>query len=244
MLGLSKDSYEKVLEFLDEAPSVATDFRLNTLYTFEKVFGYQLSNFWLFSDANHLTNPVTLNISQKAIKEYLSHFFQNDILNPQIIQPTHSKQNVLSVLDVVSTQVYEKSYFYNDFMLKHGYYHEIAVYLKDDDNLLGILAFIRGKGEPPFDTQDIMCLEILARHLTEKLKEYLHFYGNPFSLLTLREQEILTLVEQGCTNAEIAKHFYISVNTVKKHVQSLYRKLNVNNRTSLIYKINHFPTKV
>jgi len=40
----------------------------------------------------------------------------------------------------------------------------------------------------------------------------------------------LRLLAAGNSNAEIARELVVSVNTVRTQVQSIYRKLNVNNR--------------
>jgi len=51
------------------------------------------------------------------------------------------------------------------------------------------------------------------------------------SLLTPREREVLQLIAQGMSNAEIAAALFISVHTVKNHVSNIYRKLGDNDRT-------------
>jgi two-component system, NarL family, response regulator LiaR len=48
--------------------------------------------------------------------------------------------------------------------------------------------------------------------------------------LTERESEILALLPTGMTNEQIAQHLYVSVNTVKTQLRSLYAKLDVRNR--------------
>lgn len=55
-------------------------------------------------------------------------------------------------------------------------------------------------------------------------------------MLTKREGEVLRLVAQGLTNAEIASVLHISFHTAKAHVASVLRKLNVKNRQLAIYK--------
>lgn len=56
--------------------------------------------------------------------------------------------------------------------------------------------------------------------------------------LTPREQEILDLVIKGLSNQEIANELFITVATTKSHIQNIFKKLDVTNRTSLCYKIN------
>lgn len=49
--------------------------------------------------------------------------------------------------------------------------------------------------------------------------------------LTSREKEILGLISQGFSNADIADKLVISEKTVRNHVSNIYRKLQVNDRT-------------
>jgi DNA-binding NarL/FixJ family response regulator len=49
--------------------------------------------------------------------------------------------------------------------------------------------------------------------------------------LTRRELEILRLVAEGLSNAELARMLWVTEQTVKFHLSNIYRKLNVSNRT-------------
>jgi len=51
--------------------------------------------------------------------------------------------------------------------------------------------------------------------------------------LSPREAEIVDLVMRGYSNREIEKRLFISLETVKKHVSNVYRKLGVKNRVQL-----------
>lgn len=57
---------------------------------------------------------------------------------------------------------------------------------------------------------------------------------SPDDALTAREREVLALIGEGKTNAEIAKALSISQKTVDKHRASLMRKLGVTSRAGLI----------
>jgi len=56
-------------------------------------------------------------------------------------------------------------------------------------------------------------------------------YREQLDALTAREEEILKLLATGDSNREIAKRLFISEQTVKNHVASIFRKLQVNDRT-------------
>lgn len=54
--------------------------------------------------------------------------------------------------------------------------------------------------------------------------------------LTNREHEILKLITNGKSNAEIADKLFLSVSTVKTHVSNLYSKMNVKSRAQAVAK--------
>jgi LuxR family maltose regulon positive regulatory protein len=52
--------------------------------------------------------------------------------------------------------------------------------------------------------------------------------------LSEREIEVLRLMARGLTNPEIAKHLYLSPNTLKAHAQNIYQKLDVHSRVQAV----------
>ena len=55
-------------------------------------------------------------------------------------------------------------------------------------------------------------------------------------ILTTRECDILKGIAQGLTNKQIGELLFVSENTVKKHINNIYFKLDVNRRTQAIAK--------
>ena len=55
-----------------------------------------------------------------------------------------------------------------------------------------------------------------------------------FNSLTDREKDVLLLVTQGKSNKEIAQELVVSVVTVKGYIYSIFKKLNVKNRTQAV----------
>jgi DNA-binding NarL/FixJ family response regulator len=53
---------------------------------------------------------------------------------------------------------------------------------------------------------------------------------NRFDQLSIRQQEVLHLLSVGLMYKEIADHLNVSINGVRKHLQSIYKKLHVRSR--------------
>jgi DNA-binding CsgD family transcriptional regulator len=105
------------------------------------------------------------------------------------------------------------------------------------------------RGSPRFSERDRTMLELLSPHLAqgyenarlrgrlaalepvlapvERLAEPLGSLG-----LTCREAQVLALVAEGATNVDIAAHLGIRPGTVKKHLERIFHRLGVENRTA------------
>jgi DNA-binding NarL/FixJ family response regulator len=58
--------------------------------------------------------------------------------------------------------------------------------------------------------------------------------------LTDRESEILALITQGLSNADVAAHTYLSPNTVKSYIRSAYAKIGATSRTqAVLWGVEH-----
>ena len=52
--------------------------------------------------------------------------------------------------------------------------------------------------------------------------------------LTAREAEVLALITQGLTNAEIVERTGLSINSIKSYIRSCYRKIDVTSRSRAV----------
>lgn len=60
-----------------------------------------------------------------------------------------------------------------------------------------------------------------------------HQYG-----LSEREQEVLSLVNKGMSNRQVANELFISENTVKRHMSNIFKKTGTQNRHEVILKLS------
>ncbi|MBM3855305.1 MAG: response regulator transcription factor [Verrucomicrobia bacterium] len=80
---------------------------------------------------------------------------------------------------------------------------------------------------------------ILSCHIARKVVQYFNQAGPSPEVsenLTPREREILDLLVAGCFFKEIADRLGISGETVRTHVNHVYRKLHVRSRTEAVVK--------
>ena len=81
-------------------------------------------------------------------------------------------------------------------------------------------------------------LEVMVKQLIGDLGPQRKFNNVTSTLsdvsLTKREKMIVNLIAQGAKNVEVAEQLHISINTVKTHVYSIFRKTNCRNRVELI----------
>jgi LuxR family maltose regulon positive regulatory protein len=82
------------------------------------------------------------------------------------------------------------------------------------------------------DVLSKLTLDVIEKDDRESSK----FIQVPGDNLTKREREIITLISRHLQNKEIANKLFISAQTVKKHTNRIYQKLNVHNRRDAIAK--------
>lgn len=96
-----------------------------------------------------------------------------------------------------------------------------------------VIAFLQNHNSKRVSTD---YLHRLAAALATVQVERQHGYNEPFgtSSLTLREREVVSRVQHGMTNKEIASDLKIGLETVKWHLKTVFKKLKVRNRTEVV----------
>lgn len=102
------------------------------------------------------------------------------------------------------------------------------------DPMLLLYAFISATVIFYFYKKDPLKLSGSQVAAEDAVKVIVRRYG-----LTGREAEILTLINMGKSNMQIAAELSISENTVKRHVNSIFKKTETQSRHEIIFKISN-----
>ena len=103
--------------------------------------------------------------------------------------------------------------------------HLILVFAENAKELLPILENGKFQIEPDFLSELIE----VCRHSLRPINK-----NSSPSILSKREIDIMEHLREGANISDIAENLYISQNTVKRHLQNIYRKLDVHNKTLAI----------
>lgn len=79
----------------------------------------------------------------------------------------------------------------------------------------------------------------MSAMIARKVVEYFQVQTNVLKILTFKENELLNLLGEGLLYKEIAIKMNIVLDTVKKHASTIYKKLQVSNKTEAINKLRN-----
>ncbi|WP_342575900.1 LuxR C-terminal-related transcriptional regulator [Solibacillus sp. FSL K6-1781] len=227
--------YENVLKTVFQLSNIdiqqsREDFKLNVLEIFRDILCYHHSVFWEVAEGELNETPTVLNIEQYTVQDYLTTYKYYDPLHPANMQ----NQPTIQLIHQHDNISLKKKNYYQDYFLKHTYFKdEMVMYLKDGHNSLAAIGFLRNKDEENFHLKDALKLSYVRKALENVYLLWENAQPTRLNHITMREEELLNYICKGYKNHEIAKLLFVSENTIKKHLQNLYRKCQVSNRTQL-----------
>lgn len=171
-----------------------------------------------------------------ADKAHWEHYW--DCLPCSYPDRTGDVRSVLTIADFYSVRQWHSTGMYSEVYRTLDIEHELQLSLPAAGGLVGSadrtvrLYLFRGPG-PDFGERDRALLTLLRPHLQQAyLDAERHHHGTP--QLTARQWELLRLVAAGHTNAQIARRAGVTEGTVRKHLENIYRRLNVASRTAAV----------
>ena len=150
----------------------------------------------------------------------------------------------VKISDFLSRERFHRLGLYAEFFRHLPVEHQLAVSLPSPDTRVVGIALNRSSGD--FTEADRDLIGVLRAPLTTALaraegrrrarRALTVSAGSQRADLTGRELQILELVALGRTNSSIAHTLEVSPRTVAKHLEHIYRKLDVSSRAAAVYR--------
>lgn len=185
---------------------------------------YGASYVWS-SDSRTSHDGVAINIDDSAIRKHDLEFQFIDPITPLL----SAKTNPTRVCDVMPHTLLSSTRYYQEFLKPNGLFHGINVFFTRNHINVGDLRIWRSEKRPAFSFRDGQILSVLQPYFCQALPQP----SNKTSLLTGREQEVVSLVSKGLSDKEVARLLDIGFTTVRSHLTQALRKLECVNRTEL-----------
>lgn len=215
------------------------DMRTNLLEQLTMILNFDSADFFLANEDGKkgLINPVTYNCEVDSAAQYDDLDYSRGIMYG-------GKSMVYRETDIISDEKRIKSEYYKNVYKPNNWHYSIQMILAREKQFLGVITLYRTIGKENFQYDDVFLLDMLKDHLSFRIyNEKAKVENVQFKLsisdavnkyqLTKREEVILRLLLKGLDNDAICEELVISVNTLKKHVLNIYRKLGINNRVQM-----------
>jgi DNA-binding CsgD family transcriptional regulator len=219
------------------------EMRIRLLEQLKMLIDYDSADFYMSQDdeKKQLCEPVMYNCTadMSAIYENLDH-------TRQILYS--GKSLIYRETDIISDDALKQTDYYQKVFLPNNWHYSLQMIVAREGKLQGVLTFYRNIGKQDFAHDDIFILDLLTEHLAYRL--WRQRKGDVRSMdklsvtqaaekyeLTRQEHNILRRLMEGKDNAAICDDLSISINTLKKHILNIYRKLGIKNRVQLFKMI-------
>jgi DNA-binding CsgD family transcriptional regulator len=154
-----------------------------------------------------------------------------------------------STSDLLTQREYRRLPIYADYFRDRGVEDQLVAVVKARDLRTVLVVFSRSRRG--FGDRDRTVLAMLLPHLRNAVRHRRRLAAltssvarrptplgtDMWSRLTERERDIVTCLASGGTDQKIARSLAISPRTVGKHLENVYRKVNVSGRVALVAQL-------
>ncbi|MDD5944489.1 MAG: helix-turn-helix transcriptional regulator [Clostridia bacterium] len=223
--------------YSDEEPE---KMRRAFLENIKPVLNFDSADFYVPAFDNEPSSVICYNCDGDTIDLYEKYRDENGIMYG-------SRAMVYRDTDMIKQDRTEMLY-YRDIYNKEGWDYSLHMTFGRNGDFLGAATFYRYKGKEDFDSNDIFVLDMLREHLSLRLQKDRDYEVNVHDKMTVaeasekygltkQEHMVLGLLMDGTENTVICEKLSISINTLKKHILNIYRKLGIKNRVQMFKMI-------
>ncbi|MCI5648818.1 MAG: helix-turn-helix transcriptional regulator [Fusicatenibacter sp.] len=197
-----------------------------------------------YEDEVHLTSPICCPDYFTEAEETYIRLSDKDYL----LWNLHARESTLvKESDVIADEKRLNAPVYQNCYRKYNIYDSLQYTIVFHQKMLGVITLYRTKVDGDFSNDEMFFLRSLGMHLNASLYRILNLRKNESSdpkenalrlrdtyQLTPREVELLSRIFAFKSNEEIASELNIQENTVQKHMQNIFRKMNVSSKWELL----------
>lgn len=173
----------------------------------------------------------------QAEKEYIKHCQEDELL-----WTVHSRESTILIeSDLLPENKRLQSSLYKQCYQVYNIYDQLQYTIVYNQEFLGVLTLYRTRSDGLFNDDDLFYLRSLGKHLNLLMYQLKHNYRimdidqlQQRYQLTTREMEIIKNILALKTNDEIARDLHISEHTIAKHIQNIFKKINITSRIELL----------
>lgn len=195
---------------------------------------------------SNLTSTCLLkskDIPKDALISYVEKYSQFDFINWYV---DSLEMGVFRESDVLPDNIREESTFMKEWLAPLNIFHGVCMVLTEGAQHFGGMFLYRSKSDTDFSDKELEILEIITHHVTLRLTLYpsvnLHSESDGImgtimnnATLTNREMEILTMIKGGIKKINLCENLHITKNTLNKHLDNIYKKLDVHSYEDLLH---------
>lgn len=188
-----------------------------------------------------LLAPITYHCDER-----LGNIYNSMETGKAIIHST--KCIVYRETDMIPDEERIKTEYYDKVYKPNNWHYSLKMIIAYEKKSLGVVTLYRNIGKDNFSHEEVFLVDTLKEHMAYRLwkhKQNCLQFGEKLTVsaatekfgLTRQEHNILHLLMEGKDNSFICDYLSISINTLKKHILNIYRKLGIRNRVQLFKKI-------
>lgn len=220
-----------------------SDMRQTLLEQLKLIIDFDAADFYLArTDGKEgLTKPITLNCDEALSAKLDDEDYSRGIMYS-------GKSLVYRETDIIANSKRIETEYYKKVYQPNRWHYSLQMVLGREKQFLGVITFYRTIGKEDFSHDDIFLVDMLKDHLAFRLFESKKERELGVSKITVteaskefgltrREEGVLRELMSGKDNDEISDELAITVNTLKKHILNIYRKLRIRNRIQMMKMI-------
>ncbi len=166
--------------------------------------------------------PTRRPVVRAPVGPWVEHLSEHPIMSG-----LHGPVTIVS--DVLRGSDLERTWLYQEVYEPAGIRAEIGLEIGHSRDDISAVVLSRGRGRD-FSERDRLVLRLVRPHVDVAIRHLVRAVPQ----LTPRERQVLELVREGRTNAQVARRLAISESTVAKHLEHIYVRTGAHSRLEAV----------